>query len=122
MEVLSNWLARLTVNQVPSGHAGSTPVTSTQNGYNDSSLLWLWDFWLSLISLVWPKALPCQGRERGFKSRMSGERFLVSSSFGEFLASEVQMKKLVSVLALWVSVHPLHGSCAEFKSPGDDCN
>lgn len=29
MEVLSNWLARLTVNQVPSGRAGSNPATST---------------------------------------------------------------------------------------------
>ena len=29
MEVLSNWLARLTVNQVSSEHVGSTPTTST---------------------------------------------------------------------------------------------
>jgi hypothetical protein len=29
MEVLSNWLARLTVNQVSSEHVGSNPTTST---------------------------------------------------------------------------------------------
>jgi hypothetical protein len=28
----------------------------------------------TLVSLAWSKALPCQGRERGFKSRTSGAR------------------------------------------------
>lgn len=31
MEVLSNWLARLTVNQVSSEHVGSSPTTSTKH-------------------------------------------------------------------------------------------
>lgn len=30
MEVLSNWLARLTVNQVSPEHVGSNPTSSTE--------------------------------------------------------------------------------------------
>ena len=38
MEVLSNWLARLIVNQVSSEHVGSNPTTSTNTVDNSRTL------------------------------------------------------------------------------------
>lgn len=33
---------------------------------------------------------------------------------------KVQVTKISATFSLWVSVHPLHGSCAEFNPPGND--